>query len=182
MGRFGFTRRVLIPLKSGQPLGPRAWLHQGHHVRLNPFEIRATAWTNTEEKEFEISSVLIPLKSGQPLGHEDIVYLCIRDYVLIPLKSGQPLGQGRKMAGKKCLVLIPLKSGQPLGLQRQQISLTPRCLNPFEIRATAWTARLEKALPISVLQRGFTKIGVVSRADCFKLGSSRPSAWDCITL
>ncbi len=83
---------------------------------LNPFDIRATAWTYSEQG-MQGDNVLIPLISGQLLGQ-----LVARD-VTSPGKSLNPFdiratawtAQGELVGDGACR------------------------LNPFDIRATAWT-------------------------------------------
>ena len=83
--------RVLIPLISGQLLGP-ALRATGRHP----------------------SPVLIPLISGQLLGQPGCAQ-SVAARVLIPLISGQLLGLDRQVMSKGEDVLIPLISGQLLG-------------------------------------------------------------------
>ena len=129
---------------------------------LNPFDIRATAWTERAEGGRSPCGVLIPLISGQPLGrgtNQVSSYDCLNPFDIratawtmkstigfslqclnpfdIRATAWTPSASDWQILGR---VLIPLISGQPLGLARWAVFQADAAgLNPFDIRATAWT-------------------------------------------
>ena len=138
---------VLIPLISGQLLGRSCITTTRRATCLNPFDIRATAWTELDEQIKLATDVLIPLISGQLLGHT----------------VGEPTRPG--------VVLIPLISGQLLGPALLGKVTRTQGLNPFDIRATAWThllptklTRQQRLNPFDIRATAWTVLRILNLA------------------
>ncbi len=97
-------------------------------MRLNPFDIRATAWTpqsgqgRSQRWERRRRRVLIPLISGQLLGHIMKIIVTRQNPGLNPFDIRATAWTFSGMNLNPVLVLIPLISGQLLG-QRSERAL-----------------------------------------------------------